>query len=189
MEWRLDKVAPAAPSPRSLSVTPGGCWKRSMTGACSALTILDCSMVLYTEVCCAVLWLRSWLSSARLRARTMGKGEGGMGQQEQQQAHLEEGQLHPLSLVLRISSKRPMAREQAVSPLTSVAPTLALNTASSPGLDSADAGALPGCERRGCELPSRLFGAFPPAAKRSICPVCLLLPSLQPGFLARARLL
>lgn len=160
-----------------------------MTGACSALTILDCSMVLYTEACCAVLWLRSWLSSARLRARTMGKGEGGMGQQEQQQAHLEEGQLHPLSLVLRISSKRPMAREQAVSPLTSVAPTLALNTASSPGLDSADAGALPGCERRGCELPSRLFGAFPPAAKRSICPVCLLLPSLQPGFLARARLL
>jgi len=114
----------------------------------------------------------------------MGKGEGGMGWHEEQQPHLE-GQFHPLSLALGNSSKQSIAREQAVSPFTSVAPTLALNIASSPGLDSADAGVLPRCERGGCELPSRLFGAFPPAPKRSICPVGLFLPLLQP----HARLL
>lgn len=143
----------AAPSLRSLLVTPGGCWKWSMPVTCSALSILDCGMVLHAEVCCG--YTTGFPQPGYVPTRWEREKEEWDGMRSNN--HPWKNGSFALSLALRISSKQPMAQEQAVSPLTSVAPTLALNTASSSGLDSADAGALPRCERRGCELPSRLL--------------------------------
>lgn len=155
----------------------------SVPGACSAPIALDCSTVLLAEMCRG--FGAGFPQPGYLPARRARDKEEWAGMRSSSHTW-NKGSFS--SLVRRISSKQPMAREQTVSPLTSVAPTLDLNTASSPGLDSAGAGALPRCEKRGCELPSCLFAAFPATPKRSICPLYLL-PLLQPGFTAHIGLL
>lgn len=184
MEQSSYKAMSAARSFRSLSAAPGVVWNGLWLVPVLLWLPLTAARSCWQK--CAVDLELAFLSLATCPQDGQGTRRNGLAWGAAATPGIRA--VSPLSLVLRISSKQPMAREQTVSPLTSVAPTLDLNTASSPGLDSAGAGALPRCEKRGCVLPSCLFSAFPAAPKRNICPVYLL-PLLQPGFTAHIGLL
>lgn len=101
------------------------CWRCSVAVTRSPARVQSCSQALQA----------AFLSLAP--APKLAKGAAGVGWCEEQQFQLS-----------------PAAHGRAGSPLTSGAPTPPLNSACSPGLGSADAGALPSCEGRGWELPS-----------------------------------